>query len=69
MNYEQLKGLSKSEILDRMGACYNDFHSDIWMFRTYDKDCFFCKKYLYIYFEQNHAKKIELRRFKANYLM
>lgn len=69
MDYEQLKGLSKTEIKERLGSCYNDYFSDIWMFRAYEKNCFFCRKYLYLFFEKGLVKKIEWRRFKANYLM
>lgn len=69
MEYKQFIGVSKADILEEFGSCYNDFYSSIWMFVLHEKNCFCCKKYLYIFFEQDLVVKIELRRFKAKYLM
>lgn len=69
MEFDELKGLSKTDILEQFGDCYNVFFSDIWMYRVNEKSCFFCKKYMYIFFQHDFVKKIELKRLKANYLM
>ena len=67
--YEVLIGLTKEAVLEQFGFCFNDFISNIWMFRLETKNCFFCKKYLYLFFENNIVINIEIKRYKANYLM
>lgn len=37
MEFDELKGLSKTDILEQFGDCYNDFFSDIWMYRVNEK--------------------------------
>lgn len=69
MEYEKLKGLSKNDIIKQLGDGYNDFFNDIWMYRVNEKNCFLCKKYIYIYFQNGFVKRVEYRRLKANYLM
>jgi hypothetical protein len=68
-DYELLIGKSKEEILEQFGFCFNDYLSDIWMFRLEIKNCFFCKKYLYLFFEDDLVVDFELKRYKVNYLM
>lgn len=67
--YELLIGQSKKAILEQFGFCFNDYLSDIWMFRLETKNYFFCKKYLYLFFEDDVVIDFELKRYKVNYLM
>ena len=69
IEYEVLTGLTKEEILQKLGFCFNDYISNVWMYRLDEKKCIFCKKYLYMYFENNIVTKYDLKRFKVNYLM
>ena len=66
---ELLIGQSKKAILEQFGFCFNDYICNIWMFRIDTKNCFFCKKYLYLFFENDKVIKFELKRYKVNYLM
>lgn len=63
---KRLKGLSKNEVIKRLGLVYNDIHSDIWMYRLSDRTSVFRKNFLYIFFVDNRVENVELRRFKRN---
>ena len=63
-NFNKLIGCTKNEVITLLGLVYNDIHSNIWMYRTSEKTSVFRKKFLYVYFEKNNVKHIQLRRFK-----
>lgn len=66
--YEYLIGKSKDQIIEVFDLCYNDINSDLWYFYLYNmKGCFFCKKYLYLFFTDGKVEKILLKRFKMKY--
>ena len=67
--FQYLIGKSKADILELFGFCFNDYISNIWMFRISTKNHLFCNKYLYLFFENDIVLKIELKRCKANYLL
>ena len=69
IEYELLTGQTKEEIFEQLGFCFNDYISDVWMYRLDTKNCIFCKKYLYLFFENDIVTKFELKRSKVNYLM
>ena len=63
-NYNKLKGLAKEEVIKSLGVGYNDIYSDIWMYRISDRATVFRKNFLYLFFEGNEVKTVELRRFR-----
>jgi len=63
-NFKKLLGNTKDEVISQLGLVYNDLHSDVWMYRISEKISLFKKKYLYLYFDKNKVKHIQLRRFK-----
>lgn len=62
-NFLNLIGKTKEEIVLLVGDQFNDIHSDIWMYRNYDKKRLFEKKYLYLKFENNKVKQFEYKVF------
>lgn len=65
-NFNTLIGLSKGIIKERLGLTYNDIHSNVWMFRINERFSFLKKNYLYIYFKNSKAVRVELKRLKQN---
>ena len=63
-NYEKLIGLSKKDINSIFSESYNDYYSDIWVFRLNEKMSYFKKNYLYIYFTEDKVEKYELTVFR-----
>ena len=63
-NYEKLIGLSKKDINNIFSDSFNDFYSDVWVFRIHEKISFFRKNYLYIHFADHKVEKYELTVFK-----
>lgn len=63
-NFKKLLGNTKDEVISQLGLVYNDLHSDVWMYRISEKISLFKKNYLYLYFDKNKVKHIQLRRFK-----
>jgi len=63
-NFTKLIGSTKNEVILLLGLVYNDIHSDVWMYRISERKSVFRKNYLYLYFEKNNVKHIQLRRFK-----
>lgn len=63
-NFKKLIGCTKKEVIVLLGPVYNDIHSNIWMYRISEKTSMFRKNFLYIYFEKNTVKHIQLKRFK-----
>ena len=63
-NFKKLLGCTKKEVIALLGLVYNDIHSNIWMYRISEKTSMFRKNFLYIYFEKNTVKHIQLKRFK-----
>tara|TARA_B110000305_G_scaffold224918_1_gene270952 strand:+ start:2440 stop:2748 length:309 start_codon:yes stop_codon:yes gene_type:complete len=66
-NFLNLIGKTKEEIVLLVGDQFNDIHSDIWMYRNYDKKRLFEKKYLYLKFENNKVKQFEYKVFSNPY--
>ncbi|MBN97257.1 MAG: hypothetical protein CMC56_05040 [Flavobacteriaceae bacterium] len=66
LNYEYLKGKTKEETIELLGLCYNDIHTDVWMYRISYQVSFFRKNYLYLYFAKNRIHGIELKRFRTS---
>ena len=63
-NFKKLIGCTKKEVIVLLGLVYNDIQSNIWMYRISEKTSMFRKNFLYIYFEKNTVKHIQLKRFK-----
>ena len=63
-NYEKLIGLSKKDINSIFSESYNDYYSDIWVFRLNERMSYFKKNYLYIYFTEDKVEKYELTVFR-----
>ncbi|NHN26262.1 ParA family protein [Flavobacterium jejuense] len=63
-NYEKLIGLSKKDIKSIFSESFNDFYSDVWVFRINEKISYFKKNYLYIHFTNQKVEKYELTVFK-----
>lgn len=63
-NYTALVGLSKAQINFKLGLCYNDINSNVWMYRLKDISKITKKRFLYIYFSENIATLSILKRFK-----
>ena len=43
IEYEQLIGQTKEEILEQLGFCFNNYISNVWMFRLEPNTAFFVK--------------------------
>ena len=63
-HYENLIGMTKPQLKERLGQVFNDMNSNIWMYRISDKFRFFNNNYLYIFFENNKVIHYSLKRFK-----
>ena len=49
IEYELLTGQTKEEIFEQLGFCFNDYISDVWMYRLDTKKCILVKN-IYTYF-------------------
>lgn len=65
-SFNNLVGLTKGHIKQRLGLTFNDMHSNVWMYRINDGFNLFKKNYLYIYFQNSKVVFSELKRFKQN---
>ena len=66
LNYEYLNGKTKEKTIELLGRCYNEIHTDEWMYRISYQASFFWKNYLYLYFAKNRIHGIELKRFRTS---
>jgi len=63
-HYDNLIGMTKPQLKERLGQVFNDMNSNVWMYRISDKFSFFNNNYLYIFFKNNKVIHYSLRRFK-----
>ncbi len=62
--YNDILGLTKSQLEKNRGLIYNDIYSNVWMYRINEKTGLFNKKYLYLFFHDDVVIDYSLNRFK-----
>ena len=61
INYNNLLSKSKKEILEVLGDEFNYYPSNLWCY-FFKKDWLGRKMYLFLFFEEDSVKKIEIKR-------
>ncbi|MBB3123353.1 hypothetical protein FHS04_000850 [Mesoflavibacter sabulilitoris] len=64
-NFNELIGLTKNELTQKLGISYNDIHCNVWMYYLYPKRILTKKNCLYLLFKKGKVEKYYLTRFKT----
>jgi hypothetical protein len=64
-NFDELIGMSKNDVMLKLGQSYNDMHNNVWMYCLNSSFKFTQHNYLYIIFKNNIAQSVYLKKFKT----
>lgn len=63
--FNNIIGLSKNEVKNKLGQFYNDMNSDVWMYKINENFSLFKMNYIYIKFDKNIAAFYKLKKMKS----
>lgn len=64
LNYNEcndLVGMTKTEVMERLGLLYNDINCNVWMYHIRHRPSLLKVNYLYLIFAEKQVKQIALK--------